>query len=158
VIGLLAPRFSSRTGAMDWTEIHQFASALEYGHQSCLIPAYACCAYRRGMSCSCLEGCRVSLNRRLGMKMLFSAAVCFTSMAPVAAQILYMDSSSGMLRNGFGVPVGGPSSRRVLEYNTTPSWRRNYIQPNGSINNGYGITRNGPNPRLQMCLQYPALC
>lgn len=78
--------------------------------------------------------------------------------SPTLAQVYYMNPRSGTVYNGYGLPVSGPNPGRVLQYNSTPSYQRNYIQPNGSTMNGLGLPTSGPNPRMQLCLQNPSLC
>jgi hypothetical protein len=88
----------------------------------------------------------------------YSLLVGFAIAAPASAQLLYMNPNNGTLYNGNGLPASGPNPGRALQYNSMPSYQRNYIMPDGSTRNGYGLPTSGPNPRMTMCLQNPGLC
>lgn len=92
------------------------------------------------------------------MKFLLLAASSIVCLSGAVQAQMYMDPRTGTVYNGFGLPASGPSPSRVLDYQTTPSWNRNYIRQDGGTTNGWGLPTSGPNPRNQMCLQNPGLC
>lgn len=90
---------------------------------------------------------------------VFSAVLgLLASGEAVSAQYLYMNPNTGSVYNGYGLPVSGPNPGRVMQYNSTPSYQRNYFSPNGSTMNGYGLPTSGPNQQVQFCLRNPSFC